>query len=180
MKEKSSPNKQKWINSGYSLFSEIGPESLNVEKLSNLVCLSRSSFYYYFKDMMSFEEVLLSDHVSNYRRFGELMENYDHFDQLFSDEIMIHREALAFQRQLLIHKSVKRYLKCSDASRDFTEAKTYDLWTTMKKVDKSSPEEWALFKAIRDFYFVQYGQSDQDPQDVLVLLHGYLTNVKQS
>ncbi|MFT7161561.1 MAG: hypothetical protein ACI9GZ_002746, partial [Bacteroidia bacterium] len=25
-----------------------------------------------------------------------------------------------------------------------------------------------------DFYFVQFGQSDQNPQDVLVLLYSYL------
>ncbi|MCV9388448.1 TetR/AcrR family transcriptional regulator [Reichenbachiella ulvae] len=176
--EKISENKGKWIDQGYALFSQIGPDALNVEKLSHLVGLSRSSFYYYFGDLHQFEEVLLSKHVENYVRFGELMKDYTDFKQLFSEEIMVHKEVLAFQRQLLIHKSLERYQKCSEEARVHTEAKTYDLWTKYKKVDKDSDEEWALFKAIRDFYYIQFDQSEQDPQDVLVLLHSYLTHKK--
>jgi len=172
--EKTSENRHKWLQAGYSLFGEIGLDAMNVEKLSNLIGLSRSSFYYYFGDLTSFEEELLNIHIANYEKFGALMENYEHFEQLFSDEIMVHKKALAFQRQLLINKSIKRYQACSDKARSFTEAKTYELWIKFKKVDQDSDEEWALFKAIRDFYFVQFGQSDQDPQDVLVLLYSYL------
>lgn len=172
--EKTSENQQKWLDAGYSLFGEIGLEALNVEKLSSLVGLSRSSFYYYFGDLLAFEEELMNIHIINYEKFGELMKGYEHFEKLFSDEIMVHKEALSFQRQLLINKSVKRYQNCSDKARSFTEKKTYELWMKFKNVDQDSDEEWALFKAIRDFYFVQFGQSDQDPQDVLVLLHSYL------
>lgn len=170
---KTGENKQKWLVQGYQLFGELGPEALNVEKLSNLVGLSRSSFYHYFGSLEEFESALLEMHVENYRVFGELMKDYREFEQLFSEEIMVHKEALAFQRQLLIHRSVQRYHACSEQARTHTEAKTFELWTKFKQVDPESSEEWALFKAIRDFYFVQYGQSDQDPQDVLVLLHGY-------
>jgi AcrR family transcriptional regulator len=172
--EKTSENRQKWLEAGYSLFGELGLEALNVEKLSSLVGLSRSSFYYYFGDLFAFEAALMNIHCKNYQKFGELINTYIVFEELFSDEIMAHKVALAFQRQLLINKSVKRYQECSDKARSFTEAKTYELWTKFKKVDQDSDEEWALFKAIRDFYFVQFGQSDQNPQDVLVLLYSYL------
>jgi hypothetical protein len=46
-------------------------------------------------------------------------------------------------------------------------------------VDSNSEAEWMLFRAIRDFYFVQFGQSGQDPQDVLVLLYSYLGKLKE-
>lgn len=177
--KKKAPNRQKWIDSGYSFFAEIGPEALNVEKLSNMVGLSRSSFYYYFGDLHVFEEELLAIHLENYQRFGNLMETYEHFEQLFSEEIMINKEALAFQRQLLINKSLSRYQKCSDEARKYTEEKTYQLWTKVKNVDSDSEEERILFIAIRDYYFVQFGQSEQDPQDVLVLLHKYLASTKK-
>ncbi|MFT6853822.1 MAG: hypothetical protein ACJAVB_002453, partial [Cyclobacteriaceae bacterium] len=137
------------------------------------------SFYHYFSDLHTFEEVLLTLHLQKYEHFGNLMKDYENFEQLFSDEIMEHKEALMFHRQLLINKSFSRYQECSDQARVFTEEKTYELWTKMKNVDRDSEEEWLLFKAIRDFYFVQVGQSDQDPQDVLVLLHSYLKNAKK-
>ena len=92
---------------------------------------------------------------------------------------MENKIALAFQRQLLINKSVKRHQECSDKAREFTEKKTYELWAKAKNVDSNSEAEWMLFRAIRDFYFVQFGQSGQDPQDVLVLLYSYLGKLKE-
>jgi len=173
--KKRQDNREKWISCGYALFGEIGTEALNVEKLSNLVGLSRSSFYYYFRDLTRFEEELLSRDLENYRYFGNLIEDYTRFEELFSDEIMVHNEALAFQRQLLINRSTVRYKACSADARKFTEAKTFALWTQYKNVDPNSSEEWELFKSLRDFYFVHYGQSDRNPEDVLVLLHSYLS-----
>jgi AcrR family transcriptional regulator len=177
--EKTSENRLKWIECGYSLFASIGPEALNVERLSGLVSLARSSFYYYFGDLVSFEAELLKTHLKNYEKFGDLMRDYVEFEQLFSDEIMENKVALAFQRQLLINKSVKRYQECSDKAREFTEKKTYELWTKAKNVDANSEAEWVLFRAIRDYYFVQFGQSSHDPQDVLVLLYSYLGKSKE-
>jgi AcrR family transcriptional regulator len=177
--EKTSENKLKWIECGYSLFASIGPEALNIERLSGLVSLSRSSFYYYFGDLVNFEQELLKTHIGYYEKFGETMRDYEHFEQLFSDEIMADKIALAFQRQLLINKAVKRYQECSDKAREFTEKKTYELWTKAKNVDPNSEAEWVLFRAIRDYYFVQFGQSNQDPQDVLVLLYSYLGKLKE-
>lgn len=171
---KTNVNKDSWIAAGYDLFGDIGPESLNAEKLSTIVGLSRSSFYYYFKSMSGFEEQLLSLHLENYKRFGELMKDYTEFEQLFSDEIMVYQSALSFQRQLLINRSVLRYKECSESCREYTEQKTFELWTKLKNIDSESKEEWELFKSLRDFYFVHYGQSDQNPQDILVLLHRYL------
>lgn len=173
---KANDNKKSWITAGYALFGDIGPEALNAEKLSNIVGLSRSSFYYYFKTMSGFEEELLALHLENYQRFGELMQDFEEFEQLFSNEIMVHKSALSFQRQLLINRSVERYLECSQSCRQFTESKTFELWTKLKNIDPDSKEEWELFKSLRDFYFVHYGQSDKDPQDILVLLHRYLSS----
>ena len=164
---KGQDNREKWISYGYALFGEIGTEALNVEKLSNLVGLSRSSFYYYFHDLHRFEEHLLARHLDNYEHFGALISNYTKFEELFSEEVMVHNEALAFQRQLLINGSIDRYKTCSKAARQFTETKTFELWTLYKHVDPSSSEEWELFKSLRDFYFIQYGQSDKNPEDVL-------------
>ncbi len=174
---KNAPNRQKWIEAGYSFFAEIGPEALNVEKLSSIVGLSRSSFYYYFGDLHAFEEALLALHLENYKQFGELMKNFENFKQLFSAEIMAHSGALSFQRQLLINKSLSRYQECSLQARVYTEEKTFQLWTKLKNADSNSEEEWVLFKALRAFFFVQYGQPNQDPQNVLVQLNGYLANL---
>ncbi|MCR9249363.1 MAG: TetR/AcrR family transcriptional regulator [bacterium] len=176
-------NKEKWILTGYDLFGRIGPEALNVEKLSNIVGLNRSSFYHYFGDIAVFESHLLDYHISKYQMFHDIIKDYDKFEMLFEDDVMRHKEVLAFQRQLLINLSVPKYNECSLKARTYTEKKTYELWSAFNNVEKDSEEQWTLFRAIRDFYYIHYGQADgqtdkTDPKDVLVLLHSYFSQNK--
>jgi AcrR family transcriptional regulator len=169
-------NRHKWILTGYDLFGEIGPEALNVEKLSNLVGLNRSSFYHYFGDMMKFEGALFEHHKERYESIATVIKDYERFDQLFSEEVFDHKNALAFQRQLLVNQATDRYRKCSDEARIHTEKKTFELWTAMGKNEKASEEDWMMFRAMRDFYFVHHGQPNglSNPKDMMLLLHKYL------
>ena len=167
-------NKQKWINAGYRLFGNIGPDALNVEKLSIIMGLSRSSFYHYFGDVEIFESELLTLHVKNFEHLGFLMKDFESFEQLFSERMMREGETLSFQRQLLVNRVTQRYQECSERARDYTEAKTYQLWTKYNDINSDSEEERELFQAIRDFYYIHYDQNKQkNPGDVLVTLHSY-------
>lgn len=177
---KSSDNRQKWTTAGYNLFGEIGPEALNIEKLSNIVGLNRSSFYHYFGDMEVFELSLMAYHVDRYRHFGEIIKDYEQFEQLFTPEVYDHQDALAFQRQLMINQGISRYKQCSDEARTYTERKTFELWSVFSKIKEESETEWILFRALRDFYFVNHGQNNVpgDPKEILVMLHKYLNDRK--
>ncbi|MFY0650925.1 MAG: TetR/AcrR family transcriptional regulator [Cyclobacteriaceae bacterium] len=169
-------NRQKWISTGYGLFGELGPEALNVEKLSNIVGLNRSSFYHYFGDIESFESALFSHHIKQYEAFGEIIKDYDQFEQLFTQEVFDHKDALAFQRQLMINQGITRYKNCSDNARKFTEQKTFELWSVFNENKNESETEWTLFRALRDFYFIHHGQNTslRDPKEVLMMLHQHL------
>ena len=169
-------NRQKWIDTGYKLFGEIGTQSLNVKKLSSLVGLNRSSFYHYFKDLERFEEALFDRHLERFELLGEIIKDFEDFEQLFNDEVFEHKDALAFQRQLLINQSSARYKDCSERVRQFTEAKTFELWTAVNKSEKTDKEQWDVFRAIRDFYYIHHGQSNGpgNPKELMVLLNKYL------
>ncbi|WP_109830354.1 TetR/AcrR family transcriptional regulator [Reichenbachiella versicolor] len=173
-------NRNKWLQTGYELFGEIGPLALNVEKLSNLVGLNRSSFYHYFGDMDMYETRLLEHHVARFEVFGDLMKNYSNFEQLFGSEIMQHQDALAFHRQLLVNQSTARYKECSDKARVFTEQKTYELWNDYSKPQGEEKEKWEIFRALRDFYYIHFGQKvldgETNPQEVLIKLQSYFTS----
>ena len=171
-----SSNYDKWLQQGYELFGEIGPLALNAEKLSSLVGLNRSSFYHYFGTMEAFEKDLLEFHIERYKIVGDIIKDYEALEELFSEDVFQHQDALLFQRQLLIHQGTERYRKCSEGARAFTEAKTFELWSTFTANDTKSEEEWNLFKAVRDFYFIHHGQQPGlgDPKEVIVMLHQFL------
>lgn len=180
---KSVDNKQRWILAGYELFGDIGPSALNVEKLSNILGLNRSSFYHYFGDMEVFESRLLAYHVERYEHFYQLMKDYDKFEQLFSQEIMQHKSELAFQRQLMINQSTTRYKQCSEDAREHTEEKTFQLWTAYSQPAGDEKTTWDIFRALRDFYYIHFGQkvseNETNPQDVLVILQSYFYKSKE-
>lgn len=174
--EKVVENRLKWIETGYRLFGEIGLEALNVEKLSNLVGLNRSSFYHYFKDLSGFEEALFDHHHGRYQSIAVVIEDYDEFEQLFNKEVFEHKDALAFQRQLLINQSITRYKSCSESVRRHTEEKTFALWTAANNNAETDEKQWAMFRAMRDFYFVHHGQSNglDNPKEFMLLLNQYV------
>ena len=173
--EKPSDNRQKWIITGYQLFGEIGADAWNIEKLSTLVGLNRSSFYHYFGDLETFEKEVLDYHVQRYEIIWHIIKDYRSFEQLFEDEVFEHKDALAFQRQLMINESIERYKQCSDDARKYTEQKTFELWSAFNEGKNDSEEEWKLFRPIRDFYFVRHGQANsENPKEVLMMLQSYL------
>ncbi len=174
--EKAADNRLKWIETGYQLFGEIGLESLNVEKLSHLVGLKRSSFYHYFKDLMGFEEALFEYHDKKYQAIASVIKGYVEFEQLFNKEVFEHKDALAFQRQLLINQSISRYKECSEAVRRHTETKTFALWIAANNHSETNEKHWAMFRAMRDFYFVHHGQSNgmDNPKELMLLLNQYV------
>ena len=178
---KPSTNQKKWIESGYALFGDIGTMALNVEKLSTIMGLKRSSFYHYFGTVDQYEEALLEHHVARYQKIGEIIRDYTEFDQLFSREVFEHQDALMFQRQLMINQSVERYKHCSDKARLHTEPKTFELWSVFTNKEEASEEDWEMFRVVRDFYFVNHGQSNlaHDPKEVITKLHSYWNRTKK-
>ena len=169
-------NRQKWVLKGYELFSALGPEALNVEKLSSLVGLNRSSFYHYFKNISGFEEALFDYHAEQYQHIGNVIKDYDHFEQLFNDEVFEYREALSFQRQLLINQSKPRYQQCSEEVRKYTGQKTFELWSAENAAGRTEEEQWQMFRAMRDFYFVHHDQPNglENPKEIMMLLNKFV------
>lgn len=173
---KSVENQLKWIKTGYRLFGEIGLDALNAENLSNLVGLNRSSFYHYFKDLTRYEEALFEYHDSRYQFIALVIKDYQKFEELFNKEVFEHKDALAFQRQLLINQSISRYKDCSEVVRRHTEEKTFALWTAANNGNAPNEKQWAMFRAMRDFYFVHHGQSNgmDNPKELMILLNQYV------
>ena len=175
---KSVDNRQKWIEMGYELFGKVGPEALNAEKLSNLVGLQRSSFYHYFKTLEGFENALFEHHIKQYKNFRKIIQHYVKFEQLLSQEIFDHQGALAFQRQLMINQRFSRYKKCMDEALSYTLNITFKLWHSSSMNNINLETDSILFNALRDFFFVHYGESNEntDPKEVLLRLQKYFNS----
>lgn len=56
---------QPWIEAGYEIFAEDGPNGLKVEHIAKKINISKSSFYHLFVDMELFQEKLLEYHLES-------------------------------------------------------------------------------------------------------------------
>jgi len=169
-------NKWKWIIAGYRHFGEIGPEALNVEKLSMIVGLNRSSFYHYFGEVDLFEDALLKHHVDQFKSIGKIIVEFKEFQEMlhsmnnFTDEIKFHR-------QLLINEANPKYSKCFAEARMYTEKVVFKLWSKQGFPEEFSPKEFSLYQTVRDYFLLHYGQQkDEEVQailkDIQLLMYG--------
>ena len=165
-----------WIEAGYRLFGQIGPEALNIERLSIIVGINRSSFYHYFGDISVFETQLLDHHIHRFKVLGEAISQCQNLDPDVIRVVTMFKEEMVFQRQLLIHESISRYKLCLNAARAYTEEKIFRLWSDYIKVQKKSTKEFSLYQTVRDYYLLHFDQSDEKEiqevlQDIRILLN---------
>lgn len=60
--------KKKWIEVGYDLFANEGPEGVQVERMSRILKLNKSGFYHHFVNM----EIFAADLVAHHHNMFEL------------------------------------------------------------------------------------------------------------
>lgn len=171
-------NDKRWIEMGYEYFGKLGPESLNVERLSIMVGLNRSSFYHYFGNVEIYSDYLCDHHIQRFKSIRQQIDSCNNLSPDFFHLVPNFKNELAFHRQLLIHESVARYKVCFDSAKRYTEEKIFQLWSSHNEIHGDPEKEFSLYKVIRDFFLLHFDQSDENEMektlnDITVLFHGY-------
>lgn len=171
-------NDKRWVEAGYEYFGKIGPESLNVERLSMIVGLNRSSFYHHFGNVEVYTSHLCEHHIHRFKSLRHQINSCKNFNPDFLVLVSNFKNELAFHRQLLIHESVPQYKSCFDSAKKFTEEQIFRLWSLHNEVQLDSEKEFSLYSVIRDFFILHYNQSDKTElektlNDITVLFKGY-------
>ncbi len=165
------------MDAGYDLFGKIGTAAFNVERLSMMVALSRSSFYHHFSDMEIYESELFNRHMEHYNLLSGRVDDCQTFDPDLLQVVNEFKGAMAFQRQLLINESSPRFKACFDSARVLIEDRVYDLWLEYVGNNKDRARGFSLFETVRDYFLMHYDQNNDDDikdtiQDIQLLLHG--------
>lgn len=155
-------NREKWIETGYELFSASGPQSLNVERLSILVGLNRSSFYHYFGDIDMYERELLDEHVRRFEVLGIRMNKCDSLDPELLHLVKENPMEIKFHRQLIINEATHRYIDCFKRAKASTEQQTFKLWTKYNELGEHPDTEFNLFQTIRDYSLLHFEQVKEE------------------
>ena len=102
--------KQKWLETGYALFGEYGPDRLNIKLLSEKAALPRSNFYYYFADKEDLIEQLLALHRKLSENFNVVLK--EQMEVFLPDLHKIaepYLNGFKFHRQLFLQRTDPRF-----------------------------------------------------------------------
>ncbi|HDO26636.1 MAG TPA: TetR/AcrR family transcriptional regulator [Bacteroidetes bacterium] len=103
-------SKQKWLEIGYDLFGDYGPDGLNIKLISEKAGLPRTNFYYHFADKDDLIEQLLYMHSRMSEDFNTVLKKQL---QVFIPDMYKLSEpyvkGFKFHRQLFLNRSDPRF-----------------------------------------------------------------------
>jgi AcrR family transcriptional regulator len=120
-----------WLDKGYELFGQVGPEGLKIEPLAKAVKISKSSFYHHFADLQVFEQELLQWHYSNAKRLVAEVQARKSIVPDFLNLLIEQKELIYFNRQLLIHKHKEAYILCFQQVNGLLQANFLGIWAQL-------------------------------------------------
>jgi AcrR family transcriptional regulator len=99
-----------WIETGYQLFGEMGPEELNIKALSEACGLPRPNFYYHFSDKDDLIDKLLKKHFENFLNLeNDLKESFENFLPDLHLNTVKYKKEHKFHWQLFRHRHILKY-----------------------------------------------------------------------
>ncbi|MBL7845702.1 MAG: TetR/AcrR family transcriptional regulator [Cyclobacteriaceae bacterium] len=101
---------QKWIEIGYTIFSQEGPEGLQVERLARILDLNKSGFYHYFGDLDSFIDQLFDYHVLKAQEIALQFRNAARLDPDLFYILIAFKPSILFHMQLVRNRHIKKFL----------------------------------------------------------------------
>lgn len=107
-------SKDRWIESGYNLFSREGLEFFQVERLARILGSNKSGFYHYFGDRDSYLEDMMSWHLKVANALVADMYQINQIDPDFFHVLLKHQTGIMAHMQLVRnrhHPLLARYFQ---------------------------------------------------------------------
>lgn len=145
--------KQPWIEVGYSIFSQEGPQGLKVEALAKKVGKSKSSFYHHFADLEVFIDYLLKHHIQKSEETAIKAKDCQVMIPDFLDLLLAIKQDLLFNRQLRINRTLAGYKECFEKANKPVEKAFLKIWSKPLGLEENEAlAQVVLNLAVENFY----------------------------
>ena len=148
-------SKEIWLEKGYELFAVHGPKYLSINKIAKEIAQTRTSFYYYFNDLMDFINELIQMHLKFFEIYLE--RGKKECKQYLPD---IHKLLSEFSMGLRFHKQLFNnrnnplynftYMRCNEKSADTF---AIDLFKKYYKLDTDISTLKLIHESLLDAWF---------------------------
>lgn len=142
---------QGWLDIGYSIFANEGPEGIQVERLARILGVNKSSFYHFFVDKEIFVNEIIKLHVEKAKRFAEKVKKLETFDPDFIELLVSESEMIMVHRQLVKNLDNQLFRMTYIGINSFVDLEILRLWA--KEVNLPQEAAFKLFDLVRDTFY---------------------------
>lgn len=153
-----------WLQVGYQLFGEDGPEGLQVERLARILQLNKSSFYHFFVNKEIFIEELLQMHKRIADKMIEDTYKLDSFDPGYIHLMMEYKDAILFHRQLIRNSQISDFKMTFDNINLKMDQAILPLWKY--EINLSKESAFTLFEIVRDTFYSRMNPKNLSPDTI--------------
>lgn len=156
--------KQIWLEQGYLAFAMAGKAGLKIEVLSQLVGISKSSFYHHFADLDAFMEQLLALHLQRAIGLANKERNAKSIDPELIELLVAHKDDLLFSRQLKVHRDEPGYQTVLHQTQQLIGSDFVKLWARELQWKGPMQQLEVLFALALENFYLQISAETLEPQ----------------
>jgi AcrR family transcriptional regulator len=159
----------KWVETGYVLFAESGPEGIQVEKMARILKANKSGFYHYFGDKEIFFSELAEYHDQMGKKFAKEVEALKNFEPGYIDLLLKYKIQLFAQMQMKKHKEIVAFREAFIKVKKRNEKAQNPLWSNYLGIPEQPEIALEMFDIARDMIFTRTYMNELSHQSLLDL-----------
>jgi AcrR family transcriptional regulator len=171
--ENKQDTRRRWIDLGYELFSEEGPEGLQVERLARILELNKSGFYHYFGTMENYILILFEHNQNNIELYCQGITKLKDFESGYAQLMIDHKDIVLFHIQLSKHRFKKIYYDEFLRSNKKIESCLIPLWANYVGIRNNRALAESLYFQVRDIFITRATPKNLDKEFLNELINEF-------
>jgi AcrR family transcriptional regulator len=143
----------KWLETGYDLFAQEGPEGLQIERLARILALNKSGFYHYFGDIENFSKQLIKHHYTLFDQFLKDVEGCNNVDPEYAMILLKHKATVMAQMHLVRNKSNPIFYGMHKDLDDKVNRAVIRIWADHLEIHNNPDLIYQYHSMIRDMFY---------------------------
>lgn len=157
-----SKNSSVWLEEGYTLFANEGPDGIQIERLARILGLNKSGFYHYFGDLDIFYSELLSLHKKKADIYLNDLRAIEAIDPGYLEVVAKHKLPVIFNMQLLRAKDNLVFVQLAEAIDKKEDELIGKLWSAYLGIGDNTELAVRYFIIVRDMAYARMSVQNLD------------------
>ncbi|MFD2202958.1 TetR/AcrR family transcriptional regulator [Shivajiella indica] len=148
---------QKWLELGYQMFAEEGLEGLQVERLSRILQMNKSGFYYYFGDRDTFVQEICDYHKRIMDHYCQCIQKCKNFDPEFITLLFESKNMIMAHVQLMEIKTKDNFFyNIHKEGNKEVDRLVLPLWADFLEIPDDQETASIFWGLVRDAFFTRF------------------------